>query len=98
MDEATSLVGVSEDQPLKVAAGSNPQSIASAIAHAVYEHKTVRLRAIGAGSVNQAVKGIAIARGYVAPRGYDLVCKPGFTTVESRDGEISAVLFVISVS
>lgn len=99
MDESTTgLVGVSEDQPLKVAAGSNPQSIASAIAHAVYEHKTVRLRAIGAGSVNQAVKGIAIARGYVAPRGYDLVCKPGFTTVESRDGEISAVLFVISVS
>lgn len=93
-----SLVGLSEDQPLKVAAGSNPQSIASAIAHAMYDYKTVRLRAVGAGAVNQAVKGIAIARGYVAPRGYDLVCKPGFTTVESRDGEISALVFVISVT
>ena len=91
-------VGVSEDQPLRVSAGSNPQSVASAIAHAVYEYKTVKIRAVGAGSVNQAVKGIAIARGYVAPRGYDLVCKPGFTSIESRDGEISAILFTISVS
>lgn len=94
----TEAVGVSEDQPLRVSAGSNPQSVASAIAHAVYEHKSVKVRAVGAGSVNQAVKGIAIARGYVAPRGYDLVCKPGFTTVESRDGEISAILFSISIS
>ena len=100
MSEASTdeLVGLSEDQPLRVSAGSNPQSVASAIAHAVYEHKTVRLRAVGAGSVNQAVKGIAIARGYVAPRGYDLVCKPGFTTIQSRDGEISALLFVISIT
>jgi stage V sporulation protein S len=82
-----------EDEPLRVSAGSNPQSVASAIAHAVYEHKSVKLRAVGAGSVNQAVKGIAIARGYVAPRGYDLACKPGFTTIESRDGEISAMVF-----
>lgn len=91
-------VGASEDQPLRVSAGSNPQSVASAIAHAVYEHKSVKIRAVGAGSVNQAVKGIAIARGYVAPRGYDLVCKPGFTSIESRDGEISAILFTVTVS
>lgn len=85
------------DEPLRVGAGSNPQSVASAIAHAVYEQQTVKLRAVGAGSVNQAVKAIAIARGYVAPRGYDLICKPGFTTIESRDGEISAMIFHISL-
>lgn len=95
MDKTT--VGTSEEAPLRVSAGSNPQSVASAIAHAVYEAKTVKLRAVGAGSVNQAVKGIAIARGYVAPRGYDLICKPGFTSIESRDGEISAILFTISI-
>lgn len=98
MSETEHLAGLSEDQPLRVSAGSNPQSVASAIAHAAYEHKTVRLRAVGAGAVNQAVKGIAIARGYVAPRGYDLVCKPGFTTIQSRDGEISALLFVITIT
>lgn len=91
-------VGSSDDQPLRVSAGSNPQSVASAIAHAIYDYKSVKVRAVGAGSVNQAVKAIAIARGYVAPRGYDLICKPGFTTVESRDGEISAIVFTISVS
>jgi len=93
-----SIPGISDDQPLRVSAGSNPQAVASAIAHAIYEHKRVNLRAVGAGSVNQAVKGIAIARGYVAPRGYDLGCTPGFTSIESRDGEISAILFIITVS
>jgi stage V sporulation protein S len=87
-----------EEQFLRVSAGSNPQSVASAIAHAIYEHRHVKLRAVGAGAVNQAVKSIAIARGYVAPRGLDLVDKPGFTTIESRDGEISAIVFSITAS
>lgn len=90
---------VSSEEPfLRVSAGSNPQSVASAIAHAIYENKHVKLRAVGAGAVNQAVKAIAISRGYVAPRGLDLVCVPGFTTIESRDGEISAIVFAISAS
>jgi stage V sporulation protein S len=83
---------------LRVSNSSNPQSVASAIAHAVYENHHVKLRAVGAGAVNQAVKAIAIARGYVAPRGLDLTCKPGFTTIDSRDGEISAIVFAISAS
>jgi stage V sporulation protein S len=87
-----------EDQILKVSAGSNPQSVASAIAHSIYENHTCKLRAVGAGAVNQAVKAIAIARGYVAPRGMDLTDKPGFTTIESRDGEISAIVFHITAS
>lgn len=92
------LVVSSEEPFLRVSAGSNPQSVASAIAHAIYDSKQVKLRAVGAGAVNQAVKAIAISRGYVAPRGLDLVCVPGFTTIESRDGEISAIVFAISAS
>jgi stage V sporulation protein S len=72
--------------------------VASAIAHVIYEKHEVKLRAVGAGAVNQAVKAIAISRGYVAPRGLDLTCKPGFTTIESRDGEISAIVFAITAS
>jgi stage V sporulation protein S len=87
-----------EEQFLRVSASSNPQSVASAIAHAIYEKHEVKMRAVGAGAVNQAVKAMAIARGYVAPRGLDLVCKPGFTTIESRDGEISAIVFAITAS
>ena len=90
---------VSSEEPfLRVSAGSNPQSVASAIAHAIYDNRTVKLRAVGAGAVNQAVKALAIARGYVAPRGLDLTCKPGFATIESRDGEISAIVFAVTTS
>lgn len=87
-----------EEPFLRVSAGSNPQSVASAVAHAIYDKKTVKLRAVGAGAVNQAVKAIAIARGYVAPRGMDLSCTPGFTTIESHDGEISAMVFTVVTS
>ena len=95
----TEPVAISAEEPfLRVSASSNPQSVASAIAHAIYDKHEVKLRAVGAGAVNQAVKAIAISRGYVAPRGLDLTCKPGFTTIESRDGEISAIVFAISAS
>jgi stage V sporulation protein S len=87
-----------EEQFLRVSAGSNPQSVASAIAHAIYDKREVKLRAVGAGAVNQAVKAIAIARGFVAPRGMDLTDKPGFTTIDSRDGAISAMVFHITAS
>ena len=96
--QETPVVTSTEEPFLRVSAGSNPQSVASAIAHAIYEKHEVKLRAVGAGAVNQAVKAIAISRGYVAPRGMDLICKPGFTTIESRDGEISAIVFAITAN
>ena len=94
------IVTLEEDdgKTLKVSAGSNAQSVGSAIAHALYETPQIKLRAIGASAVNQAVKAIAISSGYVAPRGLNLACRPGFTTVNSRDGEITAVTFTIWVS
>ena len=82
-----------EDGILRVGAGSNPQSVAAAIAHSVYETRSAKIRAVGAGAVNQAVKAIIIARGYTAPRGIDLVFIPGFQSIESRDGTVSAVTF-----
>jgi stage V sporulation protein S len=87
-----------EEPILRVSASSNSQSVASAIAHAIYDDRTVKLRAVGAGAVNQSVKAIAIARGYVAPRGFDLSCVPGFTTIESHEGEISAMVFTVTAS
>lgn len=98
MTDKENLTPASEEEFLRVSASSNPQAVASAIAHAVYDSRHVKLRAVGAGAVNQAVKSIAIARGYAAPRGLDLTCKPGFTTIESRDGEISAIIFTITAS
>jgi stage V sporulation protein S len=87
-----------EEQILRVSAGSNPQAVASAIAHSIYETRSCKLRAVGAGAVNQAVKAIAIARGYTAPRGLDLSCIPGFSSIESHDGQISAIVFSVTAS
>ncbi len=85
-----------DDQVLRVSAGSNPHAVASAIAHSIYETRACKIRAVGAGAINQAVKAIAIARGYTAPRGMDLICIPGFTSIESHDGQISAIIFDVS--
>ncbi len=87
-----------EENILRVSAGSNPQAVASAIAHAIYENRQCKIRAVGAGAVNQAVKAIAIARGYTAPRGLDLSCIPGFASIESHDGQISAIVFAVVAS
>lgn len=84
---------------LRVSGQSNAQSVAAAIAHAIYDHRQVTVRAVGAAAVNQSVKAIAIARGFVATRGLDLYDRPGFVTIEGKDGgEISAIIFNITAS
>lgn len=65
---------------------SNPNSVAGAMAGVVRTSGAVMVQVVGAGALNQAVKAIAIARGYVAAGGIDLVCIPTFAEVEI-DGE-----------
>lgn len=84
------------DEILRVKATSNPASLASAIAYQIYEGKPAVLRAIGAGAVNQGVKAIAIAYSFVAPRGYDLVTRPSFTTVTMPEGDVSAIVLRVT--
>lgn len=83
---------------LKVKSSSSAANLAAAIANNVYEGHEVTLRAIGAAAVNQAMKAVAIANGYVGPRGYRLYALPGFTTVVMEDGAISAMTFKIIIS
>ena len=71
---------------LKVSSRSNPNSVAGALAGVVRQMGSVEVQVIGAGALNQAIKAIAIARGYVAPSGIDLVCIPTFADIEI-DGE-----------
>jgi len=80
---------------LKVAAKSSPNSVAGAIANVFRENGKVTLQAIGAGAVNQAVKAIAISRGYVASGGVDLVCIPAFTDIKINGEERTAIKFII---
>ena len=80
---------------LKVAAKSNPNSVAGALAGVLREEGGAELQAIGAGAVNQAVKAVAIARGFVPPSGSDLVCIPAFKDVEIDGEERTAIKFIV---
>ncbi len=71
---------------LKVSSRSAPNSVAGAVASVVKENGAVEVQAVGAGAINQAVKAIAVARGYLAPVGIDLVCIPTFANI-TIDGE-----------
>ena len=71
---------------LKISSKSNPNSVAGAIAGLVKESTRAEMQAIGAGALNQAIKAVAIARGFVAPAGINLVCIPSFAEV-IVDGE-----------
>ena len=80
---------------LKVASTSNPNSVAGALAGVLRECGTAEMQAIGAGAINQAVKAVAIARGFVAPRGLDLVCIPAFTDIMIDDEERTAIRIIV---
>jgi stage V sporulation protein S len=73
-------------ETLKVSTKSNPNSVAGAMAGAVRQAGAVEVQVVGAGALNQAIKAVAIARGYVAAAGIDLVCVPTFADI-LIDGE-----------
>ena len=66
---------------LKVSSRSNPNSVAGALVAVIREQGYAEMQAVGAGALNQAIKAIAIARGFVAPSGTDLTCSPAFTDI-----------------
>ena len=80
---------------LKVSSKSNPNSVAGAIAAMIKDHGKVELQAIGAGALNQAIKGISIARGFVAPGGIDLVCIPAFADVEVEGEDRTGIKLIV---
>jgi stage V sporulation protein S len=73
-------------ETLKVSTRSNPNSVAGAMAGAIRQAGRVEVQVVGAGALNQAIKAVAIARGYVAASGIDLVCVPTFADI-LIDGE-----------
>ncbi len=75
-----------EPETLKVSTKSNPNSVAGAMAGVIRQSGSVAVQVVGAGALNQAVKAVAIARGYLAASGLDLVCVPTFADI-LIDGE-----------
>ena len=82
---------------LKVSATSQPVRVAGAIAGVVRTAGRVEIQAIGAGAINQAVKAIAISRGYVAPGGLELVCIPSFIDIAIDGEERTGIRLVVEV-
>ncbi|MBE7104665.1 stage V sporulation protein S [Bacillus cereus] len=80
---------------LKVSSKSSPNSVAGAIAGVLRTSGKVEIQVIGAGSLNQAVKAIAIARGFVAPSGIDLVLVPAFQEVTIDNQERTAIKLIV---
>lgn len=80
---------------LKVSSKSNPNSVAGAIAGVVREKGIAEVQSIGAGALNQAVKAVAIARGFLAPLGVELVCIPAFSEIIVDGEERTAIKLIV---
>lgn len=80
---------------LKVSSKSNPNSVAGALAGIVREQGAVEVQTVGAGALNQAIKAVAIARGFLAPSGLELTCIPAFADIEINGEERTAIRLLI---
>lgn len=81
-------------ETLRVSSHSVPNLVAGAITGILRESDSVEIQAVGAGAANQAIKAIAVARGYLAPNGIDLICIPTFANIEI-DGKKRTALRII---
>jgi len=80
---------------IKVAARSRSTAVAGAIAGIIRERGRAEVQAIGAGAVNQAVKAVAIAKGYLTLDGIDVICIPAFAEVEIEGQERTAIKLTV---
>lgn len=82
---------------MKVSSSSKPSNVAGAIVGLLNDQPTeiVEITTVGAGAVNQAVKSVAIARGFVASSGYDIIARPSFCEIEIDGTEKTAIIFSI---
>ena len=80
---------------LKVSSKSNPNSVAGALANVFREKGKVEIQAVGAGALNQSIKAIAIARGFVAPSGKNLICIPAFADITIEGEEKTAIKLIV---
>ncbi len=80
---------------LKVSAKSIPNKVAGALAGTIREQGKAEMQTIGAGALNQAIKAIAITRGFVAPTGIDLICIPAFCDIEIDGEERTGIKLIV---
>lgn len=79
---------------IKVKANSRTAAVAGAIAGVMREHKHAEVQAIGAGAVNQAIKAMVLAKGYLAEDGISVFFVPEFVDVEI-DGKVRTAIKIV---
>ncbi len=79
---------------LKVSSRSVPNSVAGAISGVIRDRGAVEVQAVGAGAANQAIKAVAIARGYLAPLGIDMICIPAFANINIEGEDRTAIKLI----
>ena len=79
---------------IKVSANSRTSAVAGAIAGVVREHKRAEVQAIGAGAVNQAIKALVLATGYLSGDGIHVCCVPEFVDVDI-DGKVRTAIKLV---
>ena len=84
-------------QYLKVSSKSSPASVAGAIAGMVKDGVPVNIQSVGAGAVNQAIKAVAIARGFLIPAGLDISCAPTFSDIDIDGQSRTAIRIAVYV-
>jgi len=82
---------------IKVKANSRTAAVAGAIAGVMREHKHADVQAIGAGAVNQAIKALVLAKGYLAEDGLTVICIPEFVDVEIEGKVRTAIKLVVEL-
>ena len=80
---------------IKVSANSRTSAVAGAIAGVVREHKRAEVQAIGAGAVNQALKALVLATGYLKNDEINIVCIPEFVEIQIEDKTRTAIKIVV---
>ena len=80
---------------IKVKANYRTAAVAGAIAGVVRAHKRADVQAIGAGAVNQAIKALVLATGYLAEDGINIVCVPEFVDVDIEGKVRTAIKLVV---
>ena len=80
---------------LKVSSKSSPASVAGAIAGMIKDGTPVKMQAVGAGAVNQAINAVAIARGFLIPSGFDVAITPTFSDIEIDGNSRTAIRIAV---
>ncbi len=82
-------------QTLRVSAKSKPNTVAGAIAGVMRDDGEVEIQTVGAAALNQAIKAVAIARGFLITSGTDLMCVPSFSEIEIDGNERTAIKLLV---